>query len=107
MHIFKTLLLLLCFKHFYRNFVAEVHTKADSIIKNQVHQPTAQVQPLGYDHVSMMHEIRDSLNTIKRDAAQKSGYTQQTACPTCATNTFIIVVTVVQSFLFIVYAVYK
>lgn len=87
--------------------MAEVHSKADNIIKNQVHQPTAQVQPLGYDQVSMMHEIRDSLNTIKRDATQKSGHAQQTACPTCATNTFIVVVAVVQSLLFIVYAVYK
>lgn len=87
--------------------MAEVHSKADNIIKNQVHQPTAQVQPLGYDQVSIMHEIRDSLNTIKRDATQKSGFAQQTACPTCATNSFILVVTVVQSLLFIVYAVYK
>jgi mannose-binding lectin 1 len=87
--------------------VAEVHSKADSIIKNQVHQPTAQIQPLGYDHVSMMHEIRDSLNTIKRDTTQKSGYAQQTACPTCATNTFVLVVAVVQSLLFVIYAAYK
>lgn len=94
----------------YRNYVSEVHTKADSIIKNQVHQPTAQVQPLGYDHVSMMHEIRDSLNTIKRDSAQssqKAGYAQQTSCPTCATNTIVLVVAVTQTILLIVYAIYK
>lgn len=83
--------------------MAEVHSKADSIIKNQVHQPTAQVQPLGYDQVSIMHEIRDSISSIKRDVGQA----QRTSCPTCATNTIIIVVAVIQTLLFIVYIIYK
>lgn len=87
--------------------MAEVHLKADNIIKNQVHQPTAQVQPLGYDQVSIMHEIRDSLNTIKRDSTQKAGYAQQTSCPSCATNTIVIGIAVVQSLLFVVYVIYK
>lgn len=90
---------------FHRNFVVDVHTKADSIIKNQIHQPTAQVQPLGYDQVSMMHEIRDSLNTIKREASSKTGHTQ--SCPTCATNTIVIVAATVQTLLFIAYVIYK
>lgn len=86
-----------------RNFVTEVHSKADNIIKNQVHQPTAQVQPLGYDQSSMMHEIRDSLNTIKRETL----HAQKTSCPTCATNTVIIMIAVAQTLLFIVYIIYK
>ncbi|XP_050438851.1 protein ERGIC-53 [Adelges cooleyi] len=94
-----------------RNYVVDVHSKADTIIKNQVHQPTAQVQPIGgYDSISIMNEIRDSLNTIKRDtaqSAQKPNYAQQTSCPTCATSSIVIVVAVVQSVLFIVYAIYK
>lgn len=89
---------------FYRNFLTEVNSKTDSIIKNQAHQPTAQVQPLGYDQASIIHEIRDSLNAIKRD----SGYAQQrSSCPTCATNTIVIVIAVAQALLFIVYAIYK
>lgn len=87
--------------------MAEVHSKTDNIIKNQVHQPTAQVQPLGYDQASFMHEIRDSLNTIKRDSGQKAGYAQHSSCPTCATSTIVIVIAVVQSLLFIVYVIYK
>jgi len=87
--------------------VAEVHLKTENIIKNQAHQPTAQVQPLGYDQVSIIHEIRDSLNTIKRDATQKAGYTQQLSCPTCATNTIVLVAAVGQTLLFIIYAFYK
>lgn len=92
---------------FFRNFVAEVHAKADNIIKNQAHQPTAQVHPLGYDQTSIMHEIRDSLSTLKRESSQKTGYAHQTSCPTCATSTIVIVIAVVQSLLFIVYAIYK
>lgn len=83
--------------------MAEVHTKSDAIIKNQVHQPTAQVQPLGYDQASMMHEIRDSLNTIKHN----TGNVQKTSCPTCASSTIVIFIAVVQALLFIVYAIYK
>lgn len=83
--------------------MSEVHTKADAIIKNQVHQPTAQVQPLGFDQSSMMHEIRDSLNSIKRDTSN----VQKTSCPTCASNTIVIFIAVGQTLLFIVYAIYK
>ncbi|KAL4154289.1 hypothetical protein QTP88_002111 [Uroleucon formosanum] len=90
-----------------RNLVAEVHLKTENIIKNQAHQPTAQVQPLGYDQVSIIHEIRDSLNTLKRDVTQKAGYSQQLSCPTCATNTIVLVAAVGQTLLFIIYAFYK
>lgn len=93
----------MCFRH----HVTEVHSKSDTIIKNQVHQPTAQVQPLGYDQISIMNEIRDMLNTMKRDSASKPSYVQQIACPSCATNTFIIVIATVQSLVFIIYFVYK
>lgn len=85
--------------------MTEVHSKADYIIKNQINQPTAQVQPLGYDQVSIMNEIRDSLNTIKRDALSKTGHSQ--SCPTCATSTFVLVAAAVQTLLFIAYVVYK
>lgn len=87
-----------------------MHSKAETIIKNQAHQPTAQVQPLGYDQVSIMHEIRDSLNTIKRDTAQssqKASYSQHEPCPTCATSTIVIVIAVIQALSFIAYVIYK
>lgn len=86
--------------------MAEVHSKTENIIKNQAHQPTAQVQPLGYDQASIIHEIRDTLNTIKRESTQKAGYSQP-SCPTCATNTIVLVAAVGQTLLFILYAVYK
>ncbi|XP_050527708.1 protein ERGIC-53 [Daktulosphaira vitifoliae] len=92
-----------------RNYIVEVHTKADNIIRNQAHQPTAQVQPVGgYDSISMMNEIRDSLNIIKHaQTAQKPHHAQQMSCPTCASNTIIIAVAVCQTLLFIIYAIYK
>ncbi|VVC36955.1 Concanavalin A-like lectin/glucanase domain,Legume-like lectin [Cinara cedri] len=90
-----------------KNYVVEVHSKSDTIIKNQVHQPTAQVQPLGYDQISIMHEIRDSLNAMKRDSASRPSYAQPIVCPSCATSTVVIVTAVVQMFLFTIYVIYK
>jgi len=88
---------------FFRNLVNEIHLKADTMIKNQVRQPIAQVQTL--DQISIMHEVRDSLNTIKHET-QKAGRTQQ-ICTPCATNTVVIVIATAQALLLIIYAIYK
>ncbi|XP_012257383.2 protein ERGIC-53 [Athalia rosae] len=53
-----------------KSFVGEVHSKADTILNNQARAPTAQVQPMGYDYQSLISEMRDGLNTVKRDIEQ-------------------------------------
>jgi len=58
----------LCF----RTLTQEVHARSDSILQNQARQPTAQVQSMGYDMASLISEMRDGLNTVKRDVAAAS-----------------------------------
>ncbi|KDR19213.1 Protein ERGIC-53 [Zootermopsis nevadensis] len=74
-----------------KTLTQEVHSRSDSILQNQARQPTAQVQSVGYDMVSVINEMRDGLNVVKRDVAAASqrlgggngtpaGCPQQTAC---------------------------
>lgn len=49
--------------------MTDVQVKADNIISNQARAPTAQVQSVGYDMVSLVNELRDGINSVKRDAA--------------------------------------
>jgi len=88
---------------FFRNLVNEIHSKTDTIIKNQVRQPIAQVQT--NDQISIMHEVRDSLNTIKQET-QMAGRIQQ-MCTPCATNTIVIVIAMAQVLLLVIYTIYK
>lgn len=55
-----------------RTLTQEVHVRSDSILQNQARQPTAQVQAMGYDMASLVSEMRDGLNTVKRDVAAAS-----------------------------------
>jgi mannose-binding lectin 1 len=55
-----------------RTLTQEVHSRSDSILQNQARQPTAQVQSVGYDMASVISEMRDGLNTVKRDVAAAS-----------------------------------
>lgn len=86
----------------FRNLVTEVYSKADVIIKTQSHQSTVQVQ--SFDQLSILREVRDSLNTINHETQKNSRI--QHICP-CATNTVVMIIAVAQAFLFIVYAIYK
>jgi len=55
-----------------KTLTQEVHARSDSILQNQARQPTAQVQSMGYDMASLISEMRDGLNTVKRDVAAAS-----------------------------------
>lgn len=49
-----------------KSFIGELQVRTDNILQNQKRQPTAQVQPAGYDVQSMIGEMRDGLNQIKQ-----------------------------------------
>ncbi|KAE8752669.1 ergic-53 [Frankliniella occidentalis] len=96
-------------------FVTDVRTRTDTIISNQARQPTAQVQSVGYDMTSLVNEMRDGLNTVKRDVAAASaklgnmpgGGSAGGSCPTCLTTTMFLVFGVVQLTLLFGYFMYR
>jgi len=95
-----------------RGYVVDVQVKSDNIISNQARAPTAQVQSVGYDMVSLVHELRDGLNTVKRDAAttaQKLSSPPAANCPTssCVSLPIFIFVAVAQLLCFIGYSMYR
>lgn len=49
-----------------KNSLNDLQARSDNILQNQARQPTAQVQPAGYDVQSMIGEMRDGLNQIKQ-----------------------------------------
>lgn len=49
--------------------MVDIQAKSDNILSNQARAPTAQVQSVGYDMVSLVNELRDGINTVKRDTA--------------------------------------
>lgn len=96
-----------------KSFVGEVNSKTDTIINNQVKGPTAQVQPIGYDYQSLISEMRDGLNQVKRDVAQAYGKINSAgptvACPTgnCLTTSMFIVFLIIQMIILIGYNLYR
>lgn len=48
-----------------KNSLNDLQARSDNILQNQARQPTAHVQPAGYDVQSMIGEMRDGLNQIK------------------------------------------
>lgn len=49
-----------------KNSLNDLQARSDNILQNQARQPTAHVQPGGYDVQSMIGEMRDGLNQIKQ-----------------------------------------
>jgi len=96
-----------------RGYIVDVQVKSDSIIANQARAPTAQVQSVGYDMVSLVNELRDGINTVKRDAAataQKLTSPPPAAgCPTtsCVSLPIFIFVAIAQLACFIGYSLYR
>lgn len=86
-----------------KSFVGELHTKTDSILNNQARAPTAQVQPMGYDHQSLMAEIRDGLNTLKKD----SKITGSADCPNCLSVSMFLLFIAIQMIILLVYSIYR
>lgn len=52
-----------------RAIVGELQNRADTILQNQVKQPTAQIHSAGYDVQSIMSEMRDGMNQVKQGIA--------------------------------------
>ncbi|KAK0175762.1 hypothetical protein PV327_009488 [Microctonus hyperodae] len=96
-----------------KTFIGDVHSKAETILHNQARAPTAQVQPMGYDYQSLISEMRDTLNQVKRDIAQsytKIGGDGQTGnCPTinCLNTTVFLMLLIVQMIIMIGYNIYR
>nr|CAD7570517.1 unnamed protein product [Timema californicum] len=98
-----------------RQVIGDVNARADSIIKNQERAPTAQVQSVGYDMAGLINEMRDGLNTVKRDVAAASqrlggGASAQTGCPpqqSCLSTTMFLVFAAVQLIIMLGYSLYK
>ncbi|KAG5328658.1 LMAN1 protein, partial [Acromyrmex charruanus] len=86
-----------------KSFMGEVHSKTESILNNQAHAPTAQVQPMGYDYQSFITEMRDGLNTLKKDVKTPLN----TDCPNCLTTTVFLLFIGVQMIILLVYSLYR
>lgn len=84
--------------------------RADTIINNQVKQPTAQVQSVGYDTQSLISEMRDGMNNVKQNMAQfAQKLSTPPACPSvsCVSVTTLLIITAVQLALVIGYNIYR
>lgn len=98
---------------FCRGYVVEVQSKSDNIIQNQARAPTAQVQSVGYDMVSLVNELRDGLNSVKRDAAATAQKLTSGLpvgdCPqqNCVSVTIFLVVAVIQLLCILGYSIYR
>ncbi|KAJ9593985.1 hypothetical protein L9F63_014626, partial [Diploptera punctata] len=97
-----------------KTMTQEVHMRSDSILQNQARQPTAQVQSVGYDMASLVNEMRDGLNTVKRDVAaasqRLSGAAPAGGCPpqtNCLSTTLFLVLAVIQLAILLGYSLWR
>ena len=94
-----------------KSFMNDVYTKTDTILNNQARAPTAQVQQMGYDSQSLISEMRDGLNALKRDIGQMGAKlnTGTVDCPTtnCLTTTMFLMFVGVQMIILLAYSVYR
>lgn len=69
------------------------------------------MQPMGYDYHSLISEMRDGLNTLKRDITQISTKVNNggTDCPTtsCLTTTMFLLFVAVQMIILLGYSMYR
>lgn len=81
----------------------------DVIINNQIKQPTAQVQSVGYDTQSIISEMRDGLNHVKQNYAQimQKLAERQTCSSNCVSMTMLIIVVTVQMVIILGYFFYR
>ncbi|BES97328.1 Legume-like lectin family [Nesidiocoris tenuis] len=72
-----------------RNFIVEISNKLDRVMEKQ-DRGTGTAQVMGYDSASIVNEVRDALNEVKRDTgsmAQRltSQGPSAGSCPSCVT----------------------
>jgi hypothetical protein len=93
--------------------MVEIHQKSSSILQGQEKQGTAHVVGGSYDSQQLASELRDGLNTVKRDvaaAAQRLTAQPPIACPAmtgCVSTTLFIVMAVVQLLILLGYSIYR
>jgi len=58
---------------------------------------------MGYDYQSFMTEIRDGLNTLKKDV-KTSGSTD---CPNCLTTSVFLLFIAIQMIILLIYSLYR
>lgn len=94
---------------FFRQYVNDLKSKLDTILNNQVRQPTAQVQSVGYDTQSLISEMRDGLNHVKQNYAQViQKLAEKQPCSTnCVSLLTVIIVVTVQMVLLLGYFFYR
>jgi len=101
---------------YFRTLTQEVNVRSDSILQNQARQPTAQVQSMGYDMASLISEMRDGLNTVKRDVAAASqrlsggGAAAPGGCPpptACLSTTIFLVFAALQLAVILGYSLWR
>ena len=97
----------------------EVQSRSETILQNQARQPTAQVQSVGYDWAQLASEMRDGLNSVKRDigaAVQRmnaqplnSANTAAGGCPqpNCVSLSMFLVFGTIQLIILLGYSIYK
>ncbi|XP_051170674.1 protein ERGIC-53 [Leptopilina boulardi] len=90
-----------------KSIMSEINSKADGIMNHQARAPTAQVQPMGYDYHSLISEMRDGLNELKRD--KQNIKIDTGSCPTqnCLTTTMFLLFISIQMALLLAYSLYK
>lgn len=100
-----------------RVIAGEINSRADTILRNQAQQPTAQIQGTGYDVQSLFTEMRDGMNQVKqgvaavgqRLSAPPNAQPLNGSCPTqnCIGLTAFLIVTAVNLALMLAYSLYK
>ena len=94
-----------------KSFMNDVYSKTDTILNNQARAPTAQVQQMGYDSQSLISEMRDGLNALKRDIGQMGAKLNSGTvdCPTtnCLTTTMFLMFVGVQMIILLAYSMYR
>uniref|UniRef100_A0A146M0Q9 Protein ERGIC-53 n=1 Tax=Lygus hesperus TaxID=30085 RepID=A0A146M0Q9_LYGHE len=94
-----------------RNFLNEVNTKMDRVLEKQ-DRGTGTAQVMGYDTASIVNEVREALNGVKRDTetvAQKlmSQGPSLSNCPTCVTPLILMLAIAVHLIIIFVYFMYR
>lgn len=89
-----------------------MHRKTESVLNNQIKQPTAQVQSIGYDSSAHIRELLDGFSAVRRDvsfATQKVNNMQAASCPNipCLTTTTFVIFAIVQILILVGYFFYR
>ncbi|XP_047109883.1 protein ERGIC-53-like [Schistocerca piceifrons] len=88
-----------------RSTLHEVHSRADTILQTQSKQSTGQVASVSYEAVGLGNEVRDALNSLKREMAQKV----VPSCPSvsCVSLTMVLVIVAGQMLVLLLYVYYR